>query len=146
MKLTKDSILALYGNTPTNFNAAYQNPLNPAVYPQNFSSFQGYSAVVPPATYPMAAPQQFVANPQQWVGAAPQYVPPHQFGATTTTTAAAYQYGAQSVVQNAGFVTPNPFAGIPASATVQQQFANLNLGTPAPPANAAPTVATNLWQ
>lgn len=140
MKLTKDSILALYGNTPT-INPAYQNPLNPAVYPQNFSSFQGYTAVAPPATYPVA-PQQFVANPQ-WAGATPQYAAPNQFGGYQAQYG---QYTAQPVQNNASFVTPNPFAGIPAGATVQQQFANLNLGTPAPAANATQTVATNLWQ
>lgn len=138
VKLTKDSILALYGNTPRNptFNSAYQNS---TVYPQNFT----YPGIVP-QTYPVGAvpatQQPFVGNPPQWVGTAPQY----QFA-----PAIAYQYATPATVQpvqSAGFATPNPFGGIPATAAVQQQFASLNLGAPAPATNTAPTVATNLWQ
>lgn len=72
-----------------------------------------------------------------------------QFGAAGT---AQVQYAQPTTAQNVvgGFVAPNPFGGIPANATIQQQFASLNLGnaTSAAAANATPTVAaaTNLWQ
>lgn len=141
MKLTKDSILALYGNTPTNpsLNPAYQNP-----FPQNFAvpgNFPTYSGVLPSQTYPTVAPQQqqFVAN-AQWG----QCIQPNQYAGFQTQFATTTQM--QYPQQNAGFVTPNPFGGITATAAVQQQFASLNLGNPTPSANSTPTVATNLWQ
>lgn len=134
--------------------------MNPVAFPpQNFAvqgNFQAFTGVVAPQTFPTVAPQQqqqqqFVANPQQWG----QYIQPNQysgfqaqFAAAAPAVAAPVQYTGQPV-QNAGFITPNPFGAIPsATPGLQQQFASLNLGNPAPAAaNAAPTVAaTNLWQ
>lgn len=51
VKLTKDSILALYANTQiTNFNTVYQNPLGQVPYQQNYTGQTGYQSYG--GTYP----------------------------------------------------------------------------------------------
>lgn len=153
VKLDKDSILALYGNTPAvNFNQFAQVP----PYPQ--STYQGFGGF-PQQQTPVVQAQNGITqlqgttqwSQQQWTnqGQFPaqtqvQYVPnPQQF---QTNQFNQYQGVSQATVPGqmfqqpyqpvGNFPQPNPFF---ATQNVQQQFSNMNLGNPT--ANAG-----NVWQ
>lgn len=173
VKLSKDSILALYGSAPpiNNFNQ-FQQPNNFSSMPgtnfqqQNFPQ-NGISQF--PSANPMPQfqqQQQYQRFPQYQWGSVPQnmQVPP------TTNTQFQYQNGPSSMptqtnlqmpVNNFGVnpsqfsigqFTQNPNIGgqnVPnpfygsQPNNVQQQFANLSLNQSAP--NPAPTLTPNIW-
>lgn len=175
VKLTKDSILALYGNTPTN-NFAYQNSVGQVPYQTNFpgqNAFQNVNAFAPtgfPAQnglqYPInsnipIAGQQFAAS--QW-GATPQAnvafmqnpmqtAGPNQFPVGGQFSAApqfsaSFQPGAG--VQQFGPLPQNAsFTQTPNPfSTVQANTLPQQFGNMSlnNPTNGTSTLATNLWQ
>jgi stromal membrane-associated protein len=158
VKLTKDSILALYSNTPANNFNQFQSqmPYQGNFPPQNFQSFGGYPQQ---QTFPVAQPggqfaqwagqSQFPVQgqmPATQVGQFPnqyQNGPSQQFGNFQSNGQfPATQFGQFQQSFNAA-QTPNPFFANQNG--LQQQFSNLSLNNP-PAANAAPTLATNIWQ
>jgi stromal membrane-associated protein len=158
VKLTKDSILALYSNTPANNFNQFQSqmPYQGNFPPQNFQSFGGYPQQ---QTFPVAQPGGQFA---QWAGQSQfpvqgqmpatqvaqfpnqyQNGPSQQFGNFQSNGQfPAAQFGQFQQSFNAA-QTPNPFFANQNG--LQQQFSNLSLNNP-PAANAAPTLATNIWQ
>ncbi|XP_044263983.1 stromal membrane-associated protein 1 [Tribolium madens] len=149
VKLTKDSILALYSSTPTNNFSQFQSqlPYQGNYPPQNFQTFGGY-------------PQQPVGQFPQW-GAQSQFPVQGQVPAAPVTQFPAtnqFQKGQFGNFPNNQFPTGGQFGqfqpGINSAQTpnpffanqngLQQQFGNLSLNNP-PAANVAPTLATNIW-
>ncbi|GJQ80160.1 hypothetical protein Trydic_g23738 [Trypoxylus dichotomus] len=175
-KLTKDSILALYGNAPaiTNFNPAYptqaahvpyaggfpqQNYQNFS-YQQNYQKQNGIQQQFPPQNvYPNQFPVQSVNQfggtipvqsiqmpPGQAITSQFQYVTQTQFQQTAQFQSLPSQFVPvnqyQPNVANPPSV-PNPFFAN--QANLQQQFSALSLNSQTT-GNAAPTLATNIWQ
>lgn len=145
IKLTKDSILALYSNTPANnfnqFPPPTQMPYatNFAQPQPNFGGFpvQGnFQAPSGGAFGQWGAPAQptqqypLQQNTMQFPG---QYQGAH-FGQ--------FQTGAQPTFNTAQ--APNPFFSSNQNG-IQQQLASLNLNSQSS-GTAAPTLATNIWQ
>lgn len=165
VKLTKDSILALYGNTPqNNFPNVYQNTLGQVPYQANYVPQGGFQnmGTFPQTNYPVQnglpqypvqqqfANQQWPTMPQanvqyiqgqsaQFPAAVGQFATP-QFPANVQFQSAPGQF---SQLQQGGFgQTPNPFTPGQTN-NLQQQFGNLSLNNQT---NGASTLATNLWQ
>lgn len=178
-KMTKDSILALYGSAPTitNFNPTYSNQPAPHVpytggfpqqtyqgfnYPQNYQIQNGMQAQYPTQNvYPNQFPVQNAANqfggavpvqnmqipPAQSISSQFQYPAQAQFQQSTQFQSLPNQFAppANQFQQNFGNQTgvPNPFFAN--QANLQQQFSTLSLNSQTA-SNAAPTLATNIWQ
>lgn len=171
VKLTKDSIMALYGSTPVNFNQ-FQTPTNFAPvgggfpqqnFPQqNFPTQQnGISGQFAPV-----APQyqqQFQRFPQYQWGSMPQNMQmtsntqyyqngPSSMPTTTQQPPNNIQLPQMSNFGNQQFPTgqfatgqtiPNPFFGTQPN-SLPQQFGNLTLNQNNVP-NPAPTLSSNIW-
>lgn len=156
VKLDKDSILALYGNTPAvNFNQFGQVPAFSQSSYQPFGGSQQPPVVQPSVLQPPNGITQIQGsqwNQQQWSkqGQFPapnqgQYVPNHsqQFHTTQynqfqriAQPSVPGQFFQQPYQSAGGFPQPNPFFQ---TNNIQQQLGSLNLGNPA--ANAG-----NIWQ
>lgn len=170
-KLTKDSILALYGNTPQQpiFNPGFQQPVGVSQqsFPQNYQFQQGFNQF-PQQTYPVqngipqyqpgtqfqqfpqtqfATPMAFPTSPAQgqFVSQPPQF---NQF--QPMPQAQVPQFGIQSQFnQQTNFQAfgvqnnANPFCTNP---PLQQQFASMSISNQVPANKTVPTVASNLWQ
>lgn len=174
VKLTKDSILALYGNTPTN-NFAYQNPLGQIPYQPNFpvqNTFQNVSAF-PQTGFPVqnGLPVQYPVNSNIPITGQQFAVP--QWGAAPQANVPFVQNTMQAVPGQFPVVGQFPAApqfptnfqtapGVQQLGQVQQGFGQApNPFTPMQantlpqqfgnlslnnPTNGASTLATNLWQ
>ncbi|RZC35206.1 stromal membrane-associated protein 1-like [Asbolus verrucosus] len=162
VKLTKDSILALYSNTQANnFNQFQQSqmPYQGNFPAQNFQSFGGFPQqqsfqMTPPVGQFVNAQwgqSQFAAQGQMPAAPVGQFPVASQFQNGASHFGSFQnngQFGAagQFAQFQQGFnpaQTPNPFFGNQNG--LQQQFGNLTLSNQ-PTANAAPTLATNIWQ
>lgn len=157
VKLTKDSILALYSNTPTNNFNQLQNqlPYQGNFPTQNFQTFGGYPQQNFSTTQPVGQFAQWGTQPQfpvQGQVSAPitQFPASNQFPngqgqfgnfSSSNQFPTGGQFGQFQPGLNAA-QTPNPFFGNQNG--LQQQFGNLSLNNP-PAANVAPTLATNIW-
>ena len=162
VKLTKDSILALYSNTPTNNFNQFQSQMPyqgnfPAQNFQNFGGFpqvqqQGFAVAQPVGQFAQWGSQsqfpvqgQMPAAPVNQFPVANQFQNgPGQFGNFPNNSQ--FPVGGQFGQFPQGFnaaQTPNPFFANQNG--LQQQFSNLSLNNQTS-ANAAPTLATNIWQ
>lgn len=171
VKLTKDSILALYGNAPTK-NFAYQNSLSQVPYQANFpaqNAFQNVNAF-PQSGFPVQNGMQYPVNSN--IPITGQQFPVPQWGPVPQTNVPFAQNQVQAVpggqfaavgqfpatqqfptnFQTAPGVQPfgqtqQGFGQAPNPfATMQgnglpQQFGNMSLNNPT-----NGTLATNLWQ
>lgn len=165
VKLSKDSILALYGNTPSvNYNQFQPqnafNPQMPVVGPQNglgqftqppqyqqqFQRFPGsyqwmsmpQNMQMVPGSVPSTNQQQF--QYQNGPSSMPTTQPtnlqmPMNYGTNPTQFASGTFPASQTI--------PNPFYGSQPN-SLQQQFGNLTLNQNNPP-NPAPTLSPNIW-
>lgn len=153
VKLDKDSILALYGNTPvTNFNQfAQAPPYSQGTYHQAFGGFPQQQPPVVPIQNGVTQLQGTQWPQQQWAKQGQfsaqtqvQYLPNlAQFSATQFNqfqglpqASAPGQMFQQPYQPVGAFPPPNPFF---ATQNLQQQFSNMNLGNPT--ANTG-----NVWQ
>ncbi|KAJ8969891.1 hypothetical protein NQ314_001540 [Rhamnusium bicolor] len=171
VKLDKDSILALYANTPTNnFNqysnipqVSYQQQPNFPSAQNSYQSFGGFPQQqtysvqngLPPAQWSPQVQQwskqgQFLAqNNVQFVTNPTQFPIQGQFNSQSQLINFPQQVPANQFLQfqqpntqaTSFNQTPNPFF---ASQNLQQQFNNLTLSSQN--TNTPPTVATNIWQ
>ncbi|KAJ8957674.1 hypothetical protein NQ318_017566 [Aromia moschata] len=158
VKLDKDSILALYANTPANTftqfpnmqpQGAYQQP----AFPPAFGGFpqqqqQQFPVQNGAGQFPTQWAQQWGKQGAQFGQYGAQYPAQGQFGSQLmqtqppAPTGQFVQFQQPSQAQAAGFgQVPNPFFG---AQGLQQQFGNMSLGGQG--AAAAPTLATNVWQ
>lgn len=175
VKLTKDSILALYSTPPpvNNFNQ-FQNqtqiPYQQGFPAQGFQNFNNYPVqTLPQQNGQFTAPMQY-PNPNHFQG---QFVNNMQWGGLPQNTNMqvptqpfSYQNGPNQVnlqanqgminplgqvgqfPQNSNFVTPNTVPNPfygTQTANLQQQFNNMSLNNPQS-ASPAPSLATNIWQ
>lgn len=167
-KMTKDSIMALYGSAPP----------QPIVYAPPTTSFQpGVAPTTFPPNYPYPTqgytpgmPQQFPSQPFSTLQngnahfPAPQGAPVSQFHSLGAQPSAMPFSGSQGFV-SAPFAQPyaaptgqflppmgttvplnapaNPFCG---TMPVQQQFAGMNLGATMNPPTTGKPAAANIWQ
>lgn len=152
VKLTKDKIMALYGNMPpaNNFNTMYPTQPTSFAPPAPLQNYQAPAGFAPPAPIQQNNHNQFQpfyqpAMPSQFQASQTQYA---NVNGTQAFSNAQFPGVGQFPTQNSAFVGQsgaggNPFFGSQPG-NVHQQFANLSLGKPAP-ASATP-LATNIWQ
>lgn len=172
VKLSKDSILALYGKSApvNNFNQFQQPTSFQPIGAVNFTS-QNFSqngiSQFPPSTMPQYQ-QQFQQFPQQYAhwGSVPQNIqmtapPTNQFQYQNGPSSMPNQSSMQMPLNNfpgnpnqftlgqfpqntniSGQAVPNPFFGNQPS-SLQQQFGSLSLNQTTP--NPAPTLTSNIW-
>lgn len=162
-KLSKDSILALYGNAPPINNFQFQQPSNFSAFPhpqQNFPQ-NGVVAFPQPQQYQQQQFQRFPPIYNQWNAAqggqfqfqngpssmpaqpTNMQMPASNFGANPAQFAPVAGHFPQSNPNLGGPNLPNPFFGSQPS-SLQQQFASLSVNQNNAP-NPAPTLSQNVW-
>lgn len=161
-KMTKDSIMALYGSGPPQPIVypppvgAYQPGVAPAAFPTTYQfPTQGFTSAVPPNYTPQAFPLQngtpHMPN-MPYMAQQPQTM---QFSAPQQYVASPYGQGFGAIPSQGQFQAPmgstvpmaapaNPFCG---NMPLQQQFAGMNLtGAPVNNSNVGKPAAANIWQ